>query len=74
MEKKQFIIVAHSIQQYDKCQRYLNGQETIGSMYPLMITYYNETMSLFHLSSINEIPDEEVAKKFCEHIKPPTYA
>jgi len=71
-ESRKLLIVAHSRQQYDKCQDYLKGEVKIGSMYPLMITYYTEIMTLYHGRNINITPDEDVATEFCLHLIPPT--
>jgi len=71
MNETQTIIVAHSQYQYDMCQSYLKGEVRLGVMYPLMITYYNEIMKLYNGHSINHVSDEDVAIKFCEHVKPP---
>jgi hypothetical protein len=73
MNKEPLMIVAHSSQQYQKCQDYLKGTIPIGDMYPLLITYYSEIMHLYNFrnENINTTSDEEVAKTFCLHLTNP---
>lgn len=64
-------IIAHSQQQYDKWQGWLNGEISKPAIVKLAASYINEIITIVGMFRIVHDTDENIFRSFASSIKPP---
>lgn len=66
-------VYAHSIQQYNKWQDYLNGKYKEKDMYNLATTYWNELVAIFGWNNVTCGNEREIFTVFARDVIQPPY-